>query len=176
MSHKHLITCCLIWLLFLMVSGVTANDICEVTVNVPTKPWSIRMNIPRDYGLSDLSDPRSPASRITSMLMRAQWPTGDVLTLMRMEPPSHATCESVVERYLSELTKVKGLDPKTLNSSIQPHYVLYTYIDSYGLRKYWFAIFTYADNCIYLTISKPQDRWDDHREAVAIIDSLIFIK
>jgi hypothetical protein len=177
MMHKRFIIWFFILLLLLTITnGVTADEMCIITVNVPTKPWRIRMSIPRDYGLSDLNDPKSPVSGIKGMLMRSQWPTGDVLTLMCMEFPSGVTCESVAKRYISEVAKVKGLDPKTLKSSVQPRYVLYTYIDSYGLRKYWLAFFTYTDNCINLMISKPQDRWDDNREAVAIIDSLSFVQ
>jgi hypothetical protein len=133
------------------------------------------MSIPRDYGLSDPTDPRSPTYGQKNLLMRAQWPTGDVLTLLGMELPSGVTCKSIAERYLSELAKVKGLDKNTLKDSIHSGYLLYTYIDSYGLRKYWLAFFTYRDNCINLMLSKPQSRWDDSQDAAAIIDSVMFI-
>lgn len=175
MTHKCFIIWCSILLLLLRITnGVTADDMCIITIDVPGKPWRIRMSIPRDYGLSDLNDLKSPV--IKSMLMRAQWPTGDVLTLMCQESPRPETCELVAKRYLSEITKVKGLDPKTLKSSIQPRYVLYTYVGSYGLRKYWYAVFAHEDRCIHLMISKPQPRWDDNQEAAAIIDSLNFVE
>jgi hypothetical protein len=176
MKPKSHIYWSLFSLLFFVISGVAATDMCEVVVNVPTKPWRIRMSIPRDYGLSDPTDPRSPTYGQKNLLMRAQWPTGDVLTLVCVELPSGVSCESLAKGYLSEMTKVKGVDPNTLDRTMNPRYALYTYVDSYGLRKYWSAFFSYSDNCIHLTISKPKARWDDSQEPAAIIESLSFVE
>jgi hypothetical protein len=176
-----------------MLQSATLIDVTEgsreITLNIPDKPWKIRLHVPYDYEVQTKDGQDNIVLQTVWMLqntthieltgrknrlMMALSGAGDFLTLQCAALDSHENCASIIKRVLAESTKHNLIDPMTIFSSIRERYVLFKYYSA-G-RRFWTAAYTHDGRCINLTISKRQERWDDDQGSMAIIDSVTFVE